>query len=134
MHVARFPDDAPEYDAGWSAKNLEIYGLTEPREDPFAERWDPRGSEFVGPVDGSANWDCGVIGEDIKGIWCTVHPDALLADEPLVACIVGQFHSSSNRDLVPSDYHKKAHFWRVLWIAMLGAKCREDAKRAKGES
>lgn len=115
------------------------YGVLAPRRDrrgridAFAEQWDPR-EDFKPPKHAAGwGWD-DEIGEDKGGVWCTRHPEALLAEDPEVAELLTEFFSVTDRDVTRDDLEKRSAWWVMGWLTAVAAAQREERRRMDAEA
>lgn len=92
----------------------------------LALRWDRR--EDFEPAEAA---DDGWIGEDVRGVWTTVHPLAALAREPLLWGIVSRWRHGV-REMTPGLYRRLSAFEADGMVTLMSAHGREERRSLRG--
>ncbi len=140
MLVAFEPGQLPPLSEIEDPAEERLYGVLEPRRDrkrrgvdAFSQQWDRR-EDFRAPKHAAGwGWD-DEIGEDKAGIWCTRHPEALLADDPEVMAFLDEFFSTSARDTTRGDYKKRSAWWHAAWRTAQAAAYRAERRKVEKEA
>lgn len=91
----------------------------------WSTQWDRREDWRPGPGD-DLDW----IGEDEKGVWCRMHPLALLQADEDLAEEIDRFYCGQN-EMAPEDWDTLSNWqFEVKLVASL-ARQREDSRRMK---
>ncbi len=92
------------------------YGVIEPAPGVLARRWDRR-PDFRPGEEADHGW----IGEDEEGVWLRRHPESVLAEDPELQAVFGQWRFTAQRKIALRDQRECSNWFLTAWSALYAA-------------